>query len=87
MRKPQYLKTLRMRRHWTQEQLEQVSHVAQNTISKLESRSTSRPAHATVCALAQALDIRPDLLLFGPDPNGWPVRRQKRAPKAEAVPA
>jgi len=69
-----YLRTLREQRHLTQEQLEKLSGVAQNTISKLERRPMARPVFDTVVALAHALGIDPVDLRFGPDPR---TRREK----------
>jgi transcriptional regulator with XRE-family HTH domain len=66
-----YLKTLRLRRQLTQWELEALTRgrVAQNTISKLESKPHARPTFATVAALADALHVRPEQLRFGPDPK------------------
>jgi len=72
-----YLKTLRERRHLTQEQLERLSGVAQNTISKLERRPMARPVFDTVAALARALDVDPLELRFGPDPARTPRDRNR----------
>lgn len=69
-----YLKTLRLRRQYTQVQLKRLSQVAQNTISKLESDPQARPTFATVLALANALHVRPEQLCFGPDPK---IEREK----------
>ena len=63
-----YLRTLREQRRLTQDQLEKLSGVAQNTISKLESRPAARPVFETVMALANALGVEPTALRFGPDP-------------------
>jgi transcriptional regulator with XRE-family HTH domain len=76
--KPLYLRTLRERRGWTQEQLEQISHVAQNSISKLERNPNARPAFPTVAKLARALDVGPLDLRFGPDPHARKPRRKSR---------
>lgn len=72
-----YLKTLRLRRQLTQLELKARTHkkVAQNTISKLESDPHARPTFATVLALADALDVRPEQLRFGPDPK---IEREKQ---------
>lgn len=64
-----YLRTLRTRRGLSQEQLQLLSKIPQNTISRLESNSQSRPSFATVNALARALNVDPRQLRFGPDPN------------------
>jgi transcriptional regulator with XRE-family HTH domain len=70
-----YLKTLRLRRQLTQVELKRLSHVAQNTISKLESTPHARPTFETVAALAKALHVRPEQLCFGPDPK---IEREKQ---------
>ena len=77
--KPVHLRTLRLRRRLTQEDLEQASGVAQNTISKLETHRLKRPVFQTVVALARALDVDPMDLRFGPDPAA------RRREKAEAT--
>ena len=64
-----YLRTLRERLKLTQEQLERKSGVSQNQISKLESGAAVRPTHATVVALARALNVDPMRLRFGPSPS------------------
>lgn len=74
MTKYYYLKTLRLRRQYTQVELERLSHVAQNTISKLENEPERMPLFATVAALAKALHVRPEQLRFGPDPR---IEREK----------
>jgi len=73
--KPMHLRSVRERRGLTQEQLERLSGVAQNTISKLESNPHARPVFATVVALAKALSWDPLQLRFGPDPR----RRTRKA--------
>lgn len=76
-----YLKTLRLRRQLTQLQLKALTRhrVAQNTISKLESDSHARPTFETVLALADALDVRPEQLRFGPDPKIERAKQQDLA--------
>lgn len=74
--KPIYLRTLREQRGLTQEQLEALAHVAQNTISRLESEPKSRPVFNTVVALARALHVDPQQLRFGPDPRRGPARQK-----------
>jgi transcriptional regulator with XRE-family HTH domain len=64
-----YLRTIRQQRGLTQEQLESLAKVAQNTISRLESDAKARPVFHTVIALAEALHIDPKQLRFGPDPR------------------
>ena len=76
--KPIYLRTLRLQRGLSQEQLELLTKIPQNTISRLETNPLSRPSFATVDALARALKVDPRQLRFGPDPKG-------RASKQEAV--
>ena len=77
-----YLRTRREQLRLTQEDLEQKSGIAQNTISKLESRPPRRPAFATVTALATALGIDPERLRFGPDPQ-----QRSPAPRRKSVAA
>ena len=76
-----YLKTLRLRRQLTQEELEALTgeKVAQNTISKLENTRHARPTFATVAALAKALHVRPEQLAFGPDPRIERMKQQELA--------
>ncbi len=74
-----YLRTLRQRRQLTQVELERLSNVAQNTISKLESNPRARPVYDTVVALAAALHVRPDQLRFGPDPRVARIKAQVAA--------
>jgi transcriptional regulator with XRE-family HTH domain len=73
--KPMYLRTIREQRGLTQEQLEALAKVAQNTISRLESDPKARPVFHTVVALAEALHIDPKQLRFGPDPRRRPKTR------------
>jgi transcriptional regulator with XRE-family HTH domain len=75
--KPVYLRTKREQLGLTQEDLEQASGIAQNTISKLESRGQARPGFETVMALATALGVEPAQPRFGPDPRR-PTPRRKR---------
>jgi transcriptional regulator with XRE-family HTH domain len=82
-----YLRTLRERRGFTQGQLATLSHVAQNTISKLERSISPRASFATAKALAQALGVSPGLLHFGPDPRhkDRPLDARRRRPDAAEV--
>jgi transcriptional regulator with XRE-family HTH domain len=75
-----FLRTLRLRFGWTQEELAARSGVKQSTISKYETRDGT-PMFATVVALAKALRIDPVYLKFGPQP---PRRRAgvERHPEA-----
>mgnify|MGYP001180851249 CR=1 FL=1 len=73
-----YLRTRRAQLNMTQEQLEQRSGVAQNTISKLESNALAQPEFRTVMALAAALSVDPRHLKFGPDPKRPPIVRRRR---------
>lgn len=66
--KPIYLRTARDRKRWTQEQLEAHSGVAQAIISKLEN-ADAKAMFDTVVKLADALDVDPRQLRFGPDPH------------------
>ena len=82
MGKPIYLRTRREQLRLTQEDLEARSGVAQNTISKLESRPRASPAFATVVKLAGALGVNPERLRFGPDPARPPMGRGTKAVSA-----
>lgn len=73
-----YLRTMREQRGLTQEQLESLAGVAQNTISRLESSPKSRPVFETVVALATALHVDPQQLRFGPDPRRALGRQKTR---------
>jgi len=72
-----YLRTAREQCGLTQEQLERLSGIAQNTISRLESDRRAQPVFTTVVRLAQALGVDPLALRFGPDPRRRPGGRQK----------
>lgn len=74
-----HLRTRREQLKMTQEELEASSGIAQNTISKLESHPNPRPSFGTVVALAEALQIDPVRLRFGPDPQRPSPRRKKVA--------
>jgi len=76
-----YLRTLRKRRGWTQDDLQKKSKIAQNSISRLERNSQARPSHLTVVALAKALGVDPNTIQFGPPPR---VKKRRRV-KAEPV--
>jgi transcriptional regulator with XRE-family HTH domain len=79
--KPLYLRTERIKRNLTQVALSKRAGVEQHTISKLEHVANARPPYATHVAIARALDIDPDRLRFGPDPNRrgpWDARRSVR---------
>jgi transcriptional regulator with XRE-family HTH domain len=81
MKRRHFLRTLRLRRHLTQKDLERLTNreVAQNTISKLESNPDAHPEFQTVVALAKALKVSPDQIRFGPDPEIG--LRQTRTPR------
>jgi len=66
---PIYLRSRRERRELTQEDLERLSGVTQNTISRLERDKRARPTAATHLRLANALDVDPNRLCYGPDPR------------------
>lgn len=68
-----YLLTAREKKGWTQEQLEQESGIAQAVISRLENDAKAQPMFKTVADLAEALDVDPRALRFGPAP-----KRQER---------
>lgn len=65
-----------MQRGLSQEQLQILSKIPQNTISRLESNPLARPSFATVNALARALNVDPRQLRFGPDPDAPPSKRE-----------
>lgn len=65
---PIHLRTAREDKGWTQERLEEASGVPQNTISRLERSSNSGVSAGTLLKLAEALDVDPRALRFGPDP-------------------
>jgi transcriptional regulator with XRE-family HTH domain len=77
--KPIYLRTVREQRGLTQQQLESLANVAQNTISRLESSPKARPVFETVVALAKALHVDPLQLRFGPDPRALPRSKARVA--------
>jgi transcriptional regulator with XRE-family HTH domain len=70
-----YLRTVREHRRLTQEQLEGLSGIAQNTICRLERDAKARPLYTTVEALADALHVNSKQLCFGPDPQARPKSR------------
>jgi transcriptional regulator with XRE-family HTH domain len=76
MGKPIYLRTRREQLKLTQEDLERITGVKQNTISKLETQPRQRPLFSTVQRLANALGVHAERLQFGPDPNR-PLPRRK----------
>ena len=67
--RPIHLRTVREKKRLTQEQLAAASGVTQVTISRLENDPDTRPAFDTVVNLANALNVDPKALRFGPDPN------------------
>jgi transcriptional regulator with XRE-family HTH domain len=67
--KPIYLRSARIKRNLTQAAVAKRAGIEQHTISKLEGTTNARPPYATHTAIARALDIDPDRLRFGPDPN------------------
>ena len=64
-----YLRNARERKGWTQEQLEERSRVPQPTISRLETRDDVRVSADILMKLADALDVDPRALRFGPVPE------------------
>jgi len=76
-----YLRTLREKRKFTQEELERRSKVSQNAISRLERTVNARPSLRTVEALARALGCNPLTLEFGLDPNDAKPRVRRRGPR------
>jgi transcriptional regulator with XRE-family HTH domain len=81
-----YLRTIRLQRGLSQEELALASEVPQNTISRLETNRNARPTYSTVIALARALTIGPDQLRFGPDPRANNATSRRRRPHAEVTP-
>jgi transcriptional regulator with XRE-family HTH domain len=70
-----HLITARTRKGWTQEDLEaETEHrghrVPQAVISKLERNPDAKPTFDTVIRLADALEVEPRALRFGPVPDG-----------------
>lgn len=63
--KPIHLRARREQLHLTQEELEDLSGVAQSVISRLENESDIDPAFSTVSKLAAALKVKPETLRFG----------------------
>lgn len=78
-----FLRALRRSRHLTQEALGELSGVAQNTISKLETHAMM-PSFTTVVGLADALQVDPRQLRFGPEPGAPP--RERRIEARPALP-
>lgn len=64
-----YLRAARERKGWTQEDLERESGVAQAIISRLESKEGAAAMADTVFDLADALEVDPRSLRFGPEPK------------------
>lgn len=64
-----YLRPARERKKLTQEQLEDRSGVPQAVISRLETDPKTQAMFDTVVKLADALEIDPRALRFGPDPK------------------
>ena len=64
-----YLCTLRRQARLTQQQLAVLSGISQPAISRLELHSVDRVARDTVRKLADALQVDPMLLRFGPNPH------------------
>jgi transcriptional regulator with XRE-family HTH domain len=82
MNRRAYLRTLRVRRDLTQAQLADMSGIAQNTISKLETHIAT-PSFATVVAIARALKVDPLEIRFGPEPSIRRPGRQAAAADAD----
>lgn len=59
------LRNAREWRGWTQERLEELSGVAQTTISKIERGDVVNPSNGTVEKLEVALRLRRGTLVFG----------------------
>lgn len=63
------LKRLREARNWSQTHLEQSSGISRAQISRLESEADSNPTISTLVALATALGVTVDELVFGEENN------------------
>lgn len=61
------LRTARIRKHLSQADLAEASGVQQPIISRLETGKTEKPEWETVRRLAEALDVDPRVLKFGPE--------------------
>jgi transcriptional regulator with XRE-family HTH domain len=68
MRKQIYLRTARRQAHLTQTQLAKKARITQKQVSELETNPDLRPLFQTVVAIAQALNLEPMQLRFGPVP-------------------
>jgi transcriptional regulator with XRE-family HTH domain len=64
----QRLRQLRKGRHWTQQDLERESGVAQGNITNIETGRTPNPTAQTVQRLADALEVPVDTLLNDTEP-------------------
>ena len=85
----QRLKQLRQQAKLTQKELEALSHVPQNTISRIELESVKAISSTTLIGLARALHVSTDALLGMDEPESdeapyKPASRQRKAkPKAK----
>jgi transcriptional regulator with XRE-family HTH domain len=85
----QRLKQLRQQAGLTQKELEALSHVPQNTISRIELESVKSISSTTLMGLARALHVSTDALLGMDEPESdeapaAPASRQRKAkPKAK----
>lgn len=85
----QRLKQLRQQAGLTQKELEALSHVPQNTISRIELESVKAISSTTLMGLARALGVSTDALLGMDEPESdeapsAPASRQRKAkPKAK----
>lgn len=61
------VKELRDRKFLTQEQLSAAAGVPAATLKDIERGAVTRPRNKTITALAAALDVSPQHLLFGED--------------------
>lgn len=65
------LRFARERKLWTQQRLSEETGVMIATISRIENgHHTRRPLTATLTALAKALDVTPEWLVFGDEDAG-----------------
>ncbi len=73
------VKELRVRKGWTQAQLADLSEMAVSNLSNIE-RNRSRLGEDRAIVLAEALGVKPELLLF---PNGF--EREDLQPKLRRI--
>lgn len=70
--KPAALRSLRMKRHISQQELAQGAGISLGQVSRIESGNIKRPQWRTLRKLAQALDVEVDDLIDDTNANGNP---------------